>query len=183
MLAANKISITTQLTDGAIKSPQLVKPITEISGQLSFDGTDATLKEFSANYGLLVTTVDGTFNQQKGFNLNFASTVLDLAKGLESFNIKTPVAIAGEVKLAGKLTGTTQKPALTLNITTPKSVSFDRVTVDRFLATIELKDLNTLQIKKFKPPPQVQRSQAKGKFAYPKKINLRKSYLPQASLE
>ncbi len=148
VLAANKISITAQLTDGAIKSPQLVKPITEISGQLSFDGTDATLKEFSANYGLLVTTVDGTFNQQKGFNLNFASTVLDLAKGLESFNIKTPVAIAGEVKLAGKLTGTTQKPALTLNITTPKSVSFDRVTVDRFLATIELKDLNTLQIKK-----------------------------------
>ena len=148
VLAANKISITAQLTDGAIKSPQLAKPITEISGQLSFDGTDATLKEFSANYGLLVTTVDGTFNQQKGFNLNFASTVLDLAKGLESFNIKTPVAIAGEVKLAGKLTGTTKKPALTLNITTPKPVSFDRVTVDRFLATIELKDLNTLQIKK-----------------------------------
>jgi translocation and assembly module TamB len=142
------ISLTAQLSDGAIKSPQLAKPITEILGQLNFDGTDATLKEFSANYGLLVTTVDGTFNQQKGFNLNFASTVLDLAKGLESFNIKTPVAIAGEVKLAGKLTGTTQKPALTLNITTPKSVSFDRVTVDRFLATIELKDLNTLQIKK-----------------------------------
>ena len=148
VLAANKISITAQLSDGVIKSPQLVKPITEISGQLSFDGTNATLKEFSANYGLLVTTVDGTFNQQKGFNLNFASTVLDLAKGLESFNVKTPVAIAGEVKLAGKLTGTVKKPALTLNITTPKSVSFDRVTVDRFLATIELKDLNTLQIKK-----------------------------------
>jgi len=142
------ISLTAQLSDGAIKSPQLAKPITEISGQLNFDGTDATLKEFSANYGLLVTTVDGTFNQQKGFNLNFASTVLDLAKGLESFNIKTPVAIAGEVKLAGKLTGTAKKPALTLNITTPKSVSFDRVTVDRFLATIELKNLNTLQIKK-----------------------------------
>jgi len=110
------ISLTAQLSDGAIKSPQLAKPITEISGQLNFDGTDATLKEFSANYGLLVTTVDGTFNQQKGFNLNFASTVLDLAKGLESFNIKTPVAIAGEVKLAGKLTGTAKKPALTLNI-------------------------------------------------------------------
>ncbi|OYQ62875.1 hypothetical protein B9G53_19710 [Pseudanabaena sp. SR411] len=142
------IAITAELSDGAIKSPQLAKSITDISGQLSFDGTDATLKEFSANYGLLTTTIDGTFNQQKGFNLNFASTILDLAKGLESFDVKTPVAIAGEVKLAGKLTGTAQKPALTINITTPKAVTFDRVTVDRFLATIELKDLNTLQIKK-----------------------------------
>ena len=142
------ISVTAQLSDGAIKSPQLIKPITEISGQLSFDGNDATLKEFSANYGLLTTTVDGTFNQQKGFNLNFTSAILDLAKGLESFDIKTPVAIAGEVKLAGKLTVTAQNPSLSLNITTPKVVTFDRVTVDRFLATIELKDLNTLQIKK-----------------------------------
>jgi translocation and assembly module TamB len=142
------ISVTAQLSDGAIKSPQLIKPITEISGQLNFDGNDATLKEFSANYGLLTTTVDGTFNQQKGFDLNFTSAILDLAKGLESFEVKTPVAISGEVKLAGKLTGTAQKPSLSLNITTPKAVTFDRVTVDRFLATIELKDLNTLQIKK-----------------------------------
>ncbi|PZV16508.1 MAG: hypothetical protein DCF20_08335 [Pseudanabaena sp.] len=148
LLGANKIAITAKLTDGAVKLPQLIKPITDISGKLSFDGTDATLKEFSANYELLTTTAEGTFNQQKGFNLNFASTILDLAKGLESFNVKTPVAIVGEVKLAGKLTGTVKKPALTLNITTPKAVSFDRVTVDRFLATIELKDLNTLQIKK-----------------------------------
>ena len=141
------VSIIAQLTDGAIKSPQLLKPITQIAGQLNFDGTTAILKDFSAQYGLLKGTVDGTFNQQKGFDLNFASSILDLAKGLESFEIKTPVAIAGEIKLSGKLTGTAQKPSLKMNITTPKTVSFDRVVVDRFLATIELKDLNTLLIK------------------------------------
>ena len=148
MLGANKISIAAKLIDGAVKSPQLAKPITQIEGQLSFDGTNATLSEFSAQYGLFKGTVDGTFNQKTGFNLNLASAALDLGKGIESFGIKTPVAIAGEVKLSGKFTGTAQKPSLTLNITTPKTVSFDRVVVDRFLATLELKDLNTLLIKK-----------------------------------
>ena len=146
-IGATKIAITGKLRDGAVKAPQLSQPITKIAGQISFDGATALLSGSSAEYGLLKTTFDGTFNNQKGFNLNFASAPLDLAKGLESFNVKTPVAIAGEVKLNGKFTGTAQKPALTLNITTPKTVSFDRVVVDRFLATIELKDLNTLQIK------------------------------------
>ncbi|ELS31859.1 MULTISPECIES: translocation/assembly module TamB domain-containing protein [Pseudanabaena] len=142
------VSISAQLSDGAIKSPQLTKSITDISGQFSFDGKDATLKELSASYGLFKATVDGSFSQQKGFNLNFASTTLDLGKGIESFGVKTPVVITGEVKLDGKFTGTLQKPSLNLNITTPKTVSFDRIVVDRFLASIELKDLNTLQIKK-----------------------------------
>ena len=148
LLAANSIAITGKLTDGVVKSPQLTQPITNIAGLLNFDGTNATLTNFSAQYGLLKSNVDGTYNPQKGFNLTFISDALDLGKGLESFGIKTPVAIAGEVKLNGKFTGTAQKPALTLNITTPKTVSFDRVVVDRFLATIELKDLKTLQIKK-----------------------------------
>jgi translocation and assembly module TamB len=148
LLGANKIAITAKLTDGAVKLPQLLKPITKIGGQLNFDGTNATLKEFSAEYGLLKGTIDGSFNQQKGFNLNFSTIALDLAQALESFEIPTPVPIMGDFQLNGKLTGTTAKPALTLNITTPKTVSFDRVVVDRFLATIELKDLNTLQIKK-----------------------------------
>jgi translocation and assembly module TamB len=166
---APTISIAAQISDGEIKSPQLAKTITEISGQLTYDGTDATFKEFSANYGLLKTTVDGKFNQQKGFNLNFVSDVLDLAKGLESFGVKTPVAIAGEVKLDGKFTGTFQKPALTLNITTPKAVSFDRINVDRFLATIELKDLNTLQIKKVQAASTGATLTGEGKIRLPQK--------------
>jgi len=143
------VSVTAQLSDGAIKSPQLPKPITEIAGKFNFDGTTTTVKEFVAEYDFLKTTAEGTFNQQKGFNLNFASIPLDLAQVIENFKLKVPVAIAGEVKVSGKLTGTVQKPSLSLNITTPKSVSFDRVKVDRFLTTIELKDLNTLLIKKF----------------------------------
>ncbi|OIP75557.1 MAG: hypothetical protein AUK48_07285 [Oscillatoriales cyanobacterium CG2_30_44_21] len=142
-----KVSVNAQLREGTFKSPQLTKAITDVSGQIDFDGNDATFREFTANYGLLNTQVDGTFNQQTGLNLNFASNILDLAKGIASFDVKTPVAIAGEVKLAGKLKGTFQKPSLNLQITTPKTVSFDRVVVDRFLATIELNDLNTLQIK------------------------------------
>ncbi|MFM7888519.1 MAG: hypothetical protein ACKPCM_17920, partial [Pseudanabaena sp.] len=142
------ISVTAQLTEGAIKSPQLSKPITQIAGKFNYDGTTVTLKEFVAEYDFLKATVEGTFDQQKGFNVNFASTYIDLAKAVESFKLKVPVAIAGEIKLSGKLTGTSQKPALNLEISAPKPVSFDRVKVDRFLTTVELKDMNTLLIKK-----------------------------------
>ena len=141
--------VTAEISEGAIKSPQLPKPITEIAGKFNFDGKTATIKEFAAEYDFLKTTAEGTFDQQKGFNINFASIPLDLAQVIENLKLKVPVAIAGEVKMIGKLTGTTQKPSLSLNITTPKSVSFDRVKVDRFLTTIELKDINTLLIKKF----------------------------------
>ncbi len=146
---APNISVTAQLTEGSIKSPKLPKPITQIAGKLNYDGTTASLKEFVAEYDFLKATVEGTFDQQKGFNVNFASTSLDLAKAIESFKVKVPVMIAGEIKLSGKLTGTSQKPALTMEISTPKPVSFDRIKVDRFLTTVELKDLNTLLIKKF----------------------------------
>lgn len=149
LLGANKISISAQLSGGAVKLSQLPKPITQIDGKFNFDGTTMTIKEFTAEYDFLKTTAEGTFDQQKGFNLNFASIPLDLAKVIENLKLKIPVAIAGEVKLSGKLTGTTQKPSLSLNITTPKSISFDRVKIDRFLTTIELKDINTLLIKKF----------------------------------
>ena len=172
LLGANKIAITAKLSDGAVKLPQLVKPITQIAGQLNFDGTNATLKEFSAQYGLLKGTGDGTFSQQKGFNLNFASAALDLGKGLTSFGIKTPVAIAGEVQLNGKFIGTAQKPALTLNITTPKTVSFDRIVVDRFLATIELKDLKTLQIKKVQAASTGATLTGEGQIKLPQKDSL-----------
>ena len=143
-----KLLVNGQLTNGAIKLPQLSKLVTEIGSQFSFDGNDFILKEFSASYEFLNASIDGIFNLQKGFNFNFAVAALDLTKAMNSFEIKAPIAIAGEVKLAGKLTGTPEKPAMTLNITTPKAVTFDRVVVDRFLATLELKDLNTLQIKK-----------------------------------
>ncbi|MFN6070015.1 MAG: translocation/assembly module TamB domain-containing protein, partial [Pseudanabaena sp.] len=146
---APNISVTAQLTEGSIKSPKLPKPITQIAGKLNYDGNTASLKEFVAEYDFLKATVEGTFDQQKGFNVNFASTSLDLAKAIESFKVKVPVMIAGEIKLSGKLTGTSQKPALTMEISTPKPVSFDRIKVDRFLTTVELKDLNTLLIKKF----------------------------------
>ncbi len=169
LLAANKIAITAKLSDGAVKLPQLLKPITKIAGQLNFDGTNATLKEFSAEYGLLKGKIDGTFNQQKGFNLNFSTIALDLAQALESFEIPTPVPIAGDFQLNGKLTGTTTKPALTLNITTPKTVSFDRVVVDRFLATIELKDLNTLQIKKLQASSTSSTITGEGQIKLPQK--------------
>jgi translocation and assembly module TamB len=142
------VSINAKLSDGAIKSAQLPKPITEIAGQFNFDGTTATLKGFSAQLDFFKASLDGTFSQQKGFDLNFASSSIDLAKGIESFKVKVPVAIAGEVKLNGKFTGTVEKPSLSLDLTTPKSLGFDRVTVDKFLATVELKDLNTLLIKK-----------------------------------
>ncbi|MBD2187423.1 translocation/assembly module TamB domain-containing protein [Pseudanabaena mucicola] len=145
---APTIAINAQLSDGVVKSPQLTKNITGISGQFNFDGKNATIKDLSAEYGLLKTNFNGTFNEQKGFNLDFSSPAIDLAKAIESFDIKTAVAIAGEVKLDGKFTGTAQKPSLKLNIITPKTVSFDRIVVDRFLAAIELNDLNTLQIKR-----------------------------------
>ena len=141
------IVISAKLSDGAIKSAQLPKPITEIAGQFNFDGTTATLKGFSAQLDFFKASLDGTFSQQKGFELNFASSSIDLAKGIESFKVKVPIAIAGEVKLNGKFTGTVEKPSLSLNLTTPKALSFDRVTVDKFLATVELKDLNTVLIK------------------------------------
>ncbi|HBC40692.1 MAG TPA: hypothetical protein DCZ88_02005 [Pseudanabaena sp.] len=146
---APNISVTAQLTEGSIKSPKLPKPITQIAGKLNYDGTTASLKDFVAEYDFLKATVEGTFDQQRGFNVNFASTSLDLAKAIESFKVKVPVMIAGDIKLSGKLTGTSQKPALTMEISTPKPVSFDRIKVDRFLTTVELKDLNTLLIKKF----------------------------------
>jgi translocation and assembly module TamB len=142
------INVNGQLNGGAIKLPQSKQLVTDISGQFNFDGNTFTLKDFSASYEFLNANIDGTFNFQKGFNFNFGVAALDLGKVMKSFDFKAPIAIAGEVKLAGKLTGSPEKPAMILNVTTPKAVTFDRVVIDRFLATLELKDANTLQIKK-----------------------------------
>lgn len=142
------VALTAELFSGAVKSPQLPKPITNIAGQFSFDGNTATLKDFVAEYDFLKAAIAGTFSEKTGFNISFANTTIDLAKGAESFNLKLPVAIAGQVDLGGKLTGLLSKPSLTLNLNAPKPISIDRVNIDRLLATVELQDANTIRIKK-----------------------------------
>ncbi len=141
------ITANAELRDGEVKSSQLPKPI-KVAGRFNYANDQATITDLTAEYDFLKTIISGTFDQQKGFNLNLASTSLDLAQGFESFNVKLPVAIAGELSLTGKLTGTIAKPALIVNVTSPKSVTVDRVVLDRILATVELKDFNTIEIKR-----------------------------------
>ncbi|NUN65274.1 hypothetical protein HCU40_11030 [Pseudanabaena biceps] len=164
-----EVLITAQISGGALKVPQLVKPITEVAGQFSFNGKEAIFKEFSGEYGLSKTTFEGTYDQQKGFNLNFASSILDIAKSLANLEIKLPIAIAGQMKLAAKLKGTLEKPTLSLDISTPKTVSFDRVVVDRLLAKIELQDVKTLQIKQVEVASAIANFTGSGQIRLPKK--------------
>jgi len=137
-----------RVRDVGLKVREVPQPLKNISGDIQFDGMTATLQGISGSYGTLLANVEGTMNLQSGLNLDVALQPTDIAKALKSLNIKTPLAIAGEVKLNAKITG--KQPQVIANFSSTKPITIDRLIVTQIQGQIESKDAKSLNFKQIR---------------------------------
>jgi translocation and assembly module TamB len=114
-------------------------------------------------------------SQTKGFNLDASLDPTDIAKALKTFAVKTPVAIAGEVKVNAKITGKT--PVVTATFASTKPVNVDRLTLDQVQGRIRTKDFTTLQFSRI-----IAKSSVDAAIAGEGQISLPKGKTPGSTL-
>jgi translocation and assembly module TamB len=139
---------TVKLKDISLKIANLKQQVTKVAGNIQFDGGTTTLQNISGNYGSLAARTGGTVSKTKGFNLDATLEPTDIAKALQTFAVKLPVAIAGEVKVNAKITG--KQPAMTATFASTKPVTADRLTLNQIQGRIKTKDFTTLEFSRIK---------------------------------
>ncbi|NKB18685.1 MAG: hypothetical protein HC770_12835 [Pseudanabaena sp. CRU_2_10] len=105
-------------------------------------------QNITGNYGSLAARTGGTVSKTKGFNLDATLEPTDIAKALRTFAVKTPVAIAGEVKVNAKITG--KQPIVAATFASTKPVTVDRLILNQVQGKIKTKDFTTLEFSRIK---------------------------------
>jgi translocation and assembly module TamB len=139
---------TVKLKDVSIQIPNLPKQVTKVAGNIQLDGDTTTLQNISGNYGTLAVRTGGTVSKTKGFNLDATLEPTDIAKALQTFAVKPPVAIAGEVKGTAKIVG--KNPVMTAAFTATKPITVDRLSLSQVEGRVKTKDFTTIEFSRIK---------------------------------
>jgi translocation and assembly module TamB len=133
---------TIKLKDISLKIANLPQLVTKLAGNIQFDGGTTTLQAISAHYGALEARANGTIGK-KGFNLDADLMPTDIAKAIQSFGVKTPVAIAGEMKANIKIAG--KQPVMNATFASTKPITVDRLPLESLKGRIGTKDFSTIE--------------------------------------
>ncbi|MBE9096067.1 translocation/assembly module TamB [Tychonema sp. LEGE 07203] len=145
----------------------LKQTIQNSSGQLRFQGTNVIVDSLTANYGLIPVKIAGTVATGANFNLDGASfnlitnvqpiAVANVVSAVEAElgqKIVLPIAVAGELKVDAKLTGTVANPLLTGTIASTKPAAVDRLQLNNISTNFKLEPRRIAQT----PTPKTQSS-------------------------
>lgn len=155
---------TIKLKDTSLKIAGLPQLVTKLAGNIQFDGGTTTLQAISAHYGALEVRANGTVGKN-GFNLDADLMPTDIAKAIQSFGVKTPVAIAGEMKANVKVTG--KRPVMNATFTSTKPVTVDRLALDRVQGKITTKDFATIEFSRIEATSVDAKIQGAGQLKLP----------------
>ncbi|MEG3841880.1 translocation/assembly module TamB, partial [Microcoleus sp. herbarium14] len=169
-LRDNKLSgITGTASFGGVQAS--IAPLKQIvqnsSGQLRFQGTNLIVDSLAANYGLIPVQIAGTVATGTNFNLEQARfdlvtnvpavAVANVVSALEQElgqKVVLPFAVAGELKVDAKLTGTVAQPILAGTIAGTKPATVDRLQLNNISTNFKLERGRVAQI----PTPNSQSS-------------------------
>ncbi|MBE9188004.1 translocation/assembly module TamB domain-containing protein [Microcoleus sp. LEGE 07076] len=129
----------------------LKQAIQNSSGQLRFQGTNLIVDSLTANYGLIPVQIAGTVATGANFNLDRASfnlatnvqpiAVANLLSAVEAElgqKVVLPIAVAGELKVDAKLTGTVANPVLTGTLAATKPAAVDRLQLNNISTNFQI---------------------------------------------
>ncbi|HEY9300663.1 MAG TPA: hypothetical protein VIQ31_30725, partial [Phormidium sp.] len=115
------------LQNVALTSPQLPAPIINTNGIVNFTGRGANFNNFSTFLGQIPVQVGGSGDLDKGLNLDVIVPSTTLANLTQTFKVKPPVPVSGEVRLATKVTGTRESPTILGRVSTTKQTQIDKL--------------------------------------------------------
>jgi len=121
------VSGVASLQNVAITSPQLPAPIINTNGTVNFTGRGLNLSNFSTSLGQIPVQVGGSADLDKGLNLDVLIPNVNVANLSQTFKVKPPVPVIGEIKIATKVTGTVESPTVLGRVNTTKQTQVDKL--------------------------------------------------------
>jgi translocation and assembly module TamB len=115
------------LQNVALSTPQLPAPITNTNGIVNFTGRGANFNNFSTFVGQIPVQLGGSADLDKGLNLDVNIPNATLTSLIQTFNVKPPVPVSGEVRLASKVTGTIESPTILGRVSTTRQTQIDKL--------------------------------------------------------
>ncbi|BAY10419.1 translocation/assembly module TamB domain-containing protein [Calothrix sp. NIES-2098] len=105
--------------------------ITNTTGKLQFQGEQVALEGFTTSLGNIPVQINGSVNTQTGYNFTADVKSVSTQNLLQSFNVKLPIATAGDFTANIKLQGAIRQPVLTGAVSTIKPATIDRVSFEQ----------------------------------------------------
>lgn len=121
------VSGVASLQNVAVTSPQLPAPIINTNGTVNFTGRGLNLNNFSTSLGQIPVQVGGSADLDKGLNLDVLIPNVNVANLSQTFKVKPPVPVIGEIKIATKVTGTVESPTVLGRVNTTKQTQVDKL--------------------------------------------------------
>jgi translocation and assembly module TamB len=120
--------------------PKVPYTFTQAKGKLQLVGRLLTLENTEALFGKgkIPLLASGTLDFDKGFNLAAKVKPVSLTRLVNTFQLKLPVPVAGEVLADLKVTGKTQQPVITGVARNTKPGKVDRVDLSKYSAQFQL---------------------------------------------
>ena len=138
---------TATFTGTTLTIPKVPYGFTQANGSLQLKGTLLTLEKTTALFGKgkIPLQANGTLDFNQGFNLAAQVKPVSLKKLTDTFQLKLPVPVSGEVVADLKVTGPTQKPVISGVARSTKPGTVDRVALSQYRAAFQL-DTATLAL-------------------------------------
>ncbi len=115
---------TATYRDIAFKAPGVTYGVSNVEGDLRFDGQKITLEKSKA---LVAKAIDvktsGTIDLKQGINLTAKTNPVTIPKLLKAFDVKSPVTIAGEVLTEVNVTGKIETPVISGQVKNTKPIA------------------------------------------------------------
>ncbi len=120
-----------------LEIPRAPTPLTQIAGNLRFNGSEIRLDQVKARYGTVPFQAMGSLDTRTGFNLKAQVPAVDLSAVVKTLNLTLPFAATGKVVADLNLTGALTQPRLTGTARTTKVSTLDRVALSRVSTQFE----------------------------------------------
>ena len=138
---------TATFTGATLAIPKVPYTFTQATGGLQLQGTLLTLGKTQALFGRsnIPLQAIGTLDFDKGFNLAAQVKPVSIKKVTDTFQLKLPVPVSGEVVADLTVTGPTQKPVISGVARSTKPGTVDRIALSNYSANFQL-DTATLAL-------------------------------------
>ena len=142
-----------RVREGTVVTGRLPEPVTELEGDVRFQGQTFQFEGVTARMGDLAAEAGGTVDIKTGYELEGRFAPFTLAQVLALFETDIPVDIDGTFLADVTMTGALNAPILATEITAQNPVTIDQVPFSAMTATAVL-HAPELQIENFRAIPQ-----------------------------
>jgi translocation and assembly module TamB len=133
---------TAQFQAVTLRIPSLPQLISGAGGELRFQDKLITLGKTQGRYGLVPARLNGTIDQEKGFNLVGRVQSVKIEDAQKAINLKLPFPTLGQIAVDLKLTGSFTQPLLAGIVRSVQGLQADKVKLQSAIARFQV--LNNL---------------------------------------